>query len=235
MTAQPHLLPWFYLAAGAYAGSLLFYLLSRTKIALPVLAGGLVCHGVTLGERLYHFGTAVPLNLFTELYFLPWLLAALTLFLGTQTRSPQTGLSLLIPLNALMVLALVLVAKPVTPSPFTATWFAGGFFCSETASHALFITAGWFGFLFLTGRSTEPWFNGPTIWGFILYSIAQVLGAIWSWLGWAVPFHWSDRHLISAAIWCFYCAYLHLQFSRRWSPREKAWLTMSGALLVCII
>jgi hypothetical protein len=52
------------------------------------------------------------------------------------------------------------------------------------------------------------------------------------WLGWSVPFHWGERHLLSAALWCFYCAYLHLHFSQRWSQRGKAWFAITGAVMV---
>jgi hypothetical protein len=232
MPAQPHLLPWFYLAAGTYAGSLLFFLCKRNRSSLGLLSVGIVAHGISLFQRLYHYELAVPMNLFTELYFLPLLLAVATLLLGIPRQGSRHAPTLLIPLNFFMLLALMVPTTVTTPSPFAATTFASAFFCSEVAAHALFIIAGWYAALFLTNRSTEQIFNSFAIWGFILYSIAQVIGAVWSWLGWAVPFHWSERHLVSAAIWCFYCAYLHLHFSSRWSARDKAWLTMGGALLL---
>jgi ABC-type transport system involved in cytochrome c biogenesis permease subunit len=120
------------------------------------------------------------------------------------------------------------------PSPQSSTIFAVLFFFCEVIAHALFLLGGWLSLLFLMHRAEEHSFYRYVIWGFILYSIAQVVGAVWSWLGWAAPFHWSERHLISAALWCFYCSYLHLRFSPRWSANGKARLALCGAVLTFV-
>ena len=70
------------------------------------------------------------------------------------------------------------------------------------------------------------------MWGFVFYSISQVAGAIWADMGWGHPFHWADRHLFSASLWCYYAAYLHLTFVGKWDVRKRAWVTMGGFLLV---
>jgi ABC-type transport system involved in cytochrome c biogenesis permease subunit len=75
-------------------------------------------------------------------------------------------------------------------------------------------------------------YSSCIIWGFILYSIAQVVGAIWCYLGWATLFNWGERHLQSATLWCYFAAYLHLRFLPAWDMRRKAWFSLYGFILV---
>lgn len=227
-------LSWFYWAAGAYAGSFLFFLLSRQRVAVAFIAAGLLPHTVGILERSRHLGTFTPLNLFSELYFLPWLLALAVLFLSASQGISRTTLSLILPLCFFTALDVLLPVTITSPSPLSSTAFAPAFFCTEVMAHALFIMAGWQAFLFLSGRTEELSFNRYAVWGFIVYSISQVLGAVWSCLGWSLPFHWGERHFITAAIWCFYCAYLHLQFSNRWSAQGKARMALAGALIMFV-
>lgn len=227
-------LPWLYLAAGAYAGSLLFSLLNTERTTRALLWCGFLAHSTCLVIRGWHFGIFAPMNLVSEQYFLPWCIVALTIWREFRKDRPAGGITSIVPIVFLMLIALFLPAVTLPPSPQSSTIFAFLFFFCEVIAHALFLLGGWQAFLFLKQRSGEQAFNRYATWGFILYSIAQVVGAVWSWLGWAVPFHWSERHLVSAAIWCFYCAYLHLRFSPRWSSKGKAWFALSGALLTFI-
>jgi ABC-type transport system involved in cytochrome c biogenesis permease subunit len=220
-----------YLAAGAYAGSLLFSLLNTERTTRALLWCGFLAHTACLLIRGWHFGIFVPSSIFTELYFLPWCLAAATLW---RKKFSDGRLTTLIPLSVLMVIAVILPVTTPPPSPKSSTVFATLFFLFEVISHALFLLGGWSAFLFLRFRVDEQSFNRCAVWGFILYSIAQVVGAVWSWLALSEPFHWSERHLVSASIWCFYCAYLHLHFSHRWSLKEKAGFVLIGSFLVVV-
>ncbi len=222
----------FFLAAGAYAGSLLFMLLKARRTAWVLLACGFTVHSASLLARGWHFSTFLPLNMMSEQYFLPWCLAAATLALRQSPHSRDTAPTLLVPLCSLMALAVFLPASAIPPAPQTATVFAPLFFFSEVIAHAMFLAGGWLAALFLGNRTAHASFNTWAVWGFIIFSFAQVTGAAWSWLGWSLPFHWSERHLLSAALWCFYCAYLHLHFSQRWSVRGKAWFAIAGAVMV---
>jgi hypothetical protein len=233
MSAPTPFLPWFDAAAGLYAGSLLFFILKRERPSRLLLACGFIAHSMSLLMRGRHFGGFMPLNMFSELYFLPWLLVLANLLLFMKKdRNSDAGLA--VPICFLSAIAVFLPAPVIPPSPQSASLFATLFFLCEVTAHALFILGAWQAYLFLTGRCEAQAFNGSAIWGFILYSIAQVVGAVWSWMGWAVPFHWSERHLVSAAIWCFYCAWLHLRFSPRWSARGQALFALCGALFMFV-
>jgi len=227
-------LSWYYVAAGCYAGSLLFFLTKRHRTALGLLWLGVAAHSAALVCRGFSFGIFTPMNIFTELYFLPWLVAVFTLVRCLPRGSTAKAQHLLAPLSLLTFLALPLPSQLLPPFLLSDSVFATIFFIFEVAAHAAFLLAAWFGFLFLMHRTGEQTFNRCATWGFILYSVAQVSGAVWCYLGWTVPFSWSERHLVSAAIWCFYCAYLHLQFSPRWTVRQKAWFALCGGTLVTI-
>ncbi len=142
-------------------------------------------------------------------------------------------MSWLVALSMLITLALPVQIPP--PGPFTATWSSPFFFFLEVLAIACFLASGWFAWRQLRGRETDALFNSLAIWGFIFYSLAQVVGGIWSYLGWANPFHWGERHLQSAAIWCLYCGYLHTHFDRSFSPRKRAGWALSGAVIVLVV
>jgi ABC-type transport system involved in cytochrome c biogenesis permease subunit len=231
---QTSSMSWLLLAVGVYAGSLIFFLLKQKRFSVLLLAAGFLPHTVYLILRGWHYGVFTPLNFFTEQYFLPWCIAGTTLYLKIRRKDAGNALTLLFPICLFSIIALILPQSTPQPSPTTATILAVLFFLSEVVAHALFVLGGWFALLFLLGREEQSRFNTCAIWGFIMYSLAQVVGGVWSYLGWTVPFHWSERHLLSAALWCFYCAYLHLHFSSRWSTKGKAIFALCGALLMFI-
>jgi ABC-type transport system involved in cytochrome c biogenesis permease subunit len=225
---------WLYTAAVAYAGSLLFFILKRERTAIFLLVAGFLFHTAGLITRGWYHGAFTPLNMLTELYFLPWCLIALISCLLVCASDGKPAVDLLPPAVILLVAALFLPVTTIPPSPYSSTNFATLFFLLEVLAHALFISGGWLAALYLLKRTGMTAFNVYAVWGFIFYSIAQVVGGIWSYLGWTAPFQWSERHLVSASIWCFYCAYLHLHFSSRWSPKGKAWFVLCGAVIMFI-
>lgn len=69
----------------------------------------------------------------------------------------------------------------------------------------------------------EPLTGTLLLLGFVVFSLCQIVGAWWAWLGWGAPFHWAPRHLISAAVWCLYAGVIHLRLTP-WSPRRRGML-----------
>ena len=82
--------------------------------------------------------------------------------------------------------------------------------------------------LFLARSDSADAFHGYLVWGFVFYSVAQVTGAVWCYLGWGNTFQWGPRHMSSASIWLIYAAYLHLRFIPGWSGRRRAWYRHCG-------
>jgi hypothetical protein len=221
-------------AAGVYAGSLLFYLLKRYQLACRLLGLGFILQTVSLVGNCWRWGIFSLDGVFNGTLFLPWCLALLALLLWLRGRPKDAAsMSWLVTPAMLMTLALPVQIPP--PGPFTATWSSPAFFFFEVLAIALFLAGGWFAWRLLRRRDEDSLFNHLAIWGFIFYSLAQVIGAVWSYLGWGGPFHWGERHLQSAAIWCLYCGYLHTHFDRSFDVRKKARWALSGALVVLLV
>lgn len=224
----------FHVAAGAYAGSLLFYLLKRSGICNRLLVLGFGVQTAGLIANCWRWGIFSLDGVFNGALFLPWCLAFLALiFVGRGRRQDAASMSWPVTLSMLMTLALPVQIPP--PGPFTATWSSPMFFFFEVLAVACFLAGGWFAWRQLRRGDGDMLFNGLAIWGFILYSLAQVVGAVWSYLGWGAAFHWGERHLQSAAIWCLYCGYLHTGFDPSFDIRKKARWALSGALVVLVV
>jgi hypothetical protein len=131
-----------------------------------------------------------------------------------------------------LLVALIYPKGVFPPSPQGQTVFSSLFFFFEVLAHACFIMGAWYALSYLRGNDDTRFFHSFIIWGFIFYSIAQVTGAIWCYLGWGSLFNWSQRHLQSAAIWCFYAAYVHLRFLPAWDLKRKAAYSLAGFALV---
>jgi hypothetical protein len=226
---------WFYLAAGLYGGSLLLNLLKRERLSLTFLCSGFVVHTAYLLGRGYHYNVFTSDNMVTGIFCMPWCLALLGIGLEIRGKFSGKALSILFPLCFFTAIALFFPPAISPPDPKHNIIFSTLYFLFEGMAHACFFLGGWFAALYLKGRTEVTSFDGFAIWGFILYSIAQVTGAIWCYLGWSVPFHWSEKHLLSACLWCFYCAYLHLNFSPRWNSRGKAWFAFTGFLVTFLV
>ena len=123
----------------------------------------------------------------------------------------------------------------IPPTPQKISIWAICFFISEIMAHALFYTGALWAISYLQKQETDMDFDRFIIWGFILYSTAQVTGAVWSFLGWGNTFNWSSRHLGSAAIWTLYAACLHLRFLPAWTQRKRALFVIISAFFVLII
>jgi hypothetical protein len=221
-------LQWFTVAACLYGGSLFFFLLKREKVSLILLLSGFAVNTAYQLYRGWHYVIPTSDNMVTEIYFIPWCLAFLALGLRLRKKYSGAALSIVLPICFFTAIALIFPTVVVPPDPKHNVFLSTLFFWIESMAHACFFVAGWFGLLFLLKRTEDPFFDSFAVWGFVLYSIAQIAGAVWCYLGWAAPFNWSEKHLLSAALWCFYCAYLHLNFSTRWNVREKSWFAFTG-------
>lgn len=217
-------------AAAAYAAVLLLLARRRRRAALGALWAAFVLHAGFLAARAMALG-AFSLNaVFEEQVFLPFCLAAIALRLwGSRREGEAAAVAVAAAVAAWLVLPLDKGVIP--PSPKSASGLVPLFFFCEILAHALFIAAAALACRRRGGSALAP-AHGLAVWGFVLFSIAQVSGAAWCTLGWSVPFQWSFRHLHSAAIWCVYAAYIHLRFLPGWSERRRAAYLGAGALLL---
>ncbi|MFA4919089.1 MAG: cytochrome c biogenesis protein CcsA [Thermodesulfovibrionales bacterium] len=225
-----------YLAAGAYLFSLVSFVLCKERMRDVCFFGGFLFHTISQVSRGWFIGIFTPIAMVEVNFFLPWCLAFLTLCLRFFTKEKQLGCSAIIPVLFFLLIALQCPKGVFPPSPQGQTIFSPLFFLFEVPAQAFFVLGAWFAFQYLRREAEAGFFDSLIIWGFIFYSIAQVAGAIWCYLGWASLFNWSERHLQSAAIWCFYAAYIHLRFLYVRDMKRKAWFSIAGfALLLLVI
>ncbi|HPD61637.1 MAG TPA: cytochrome c biogenesis protein CcsA [Thermodesulfobacteriota bacterium] len=222
----------FYLAFGGYFVSTFFCLLKKERAAEGFFVAGFIFHTVSQINRGWYLGFFYPHPMFNEISFLPWCLG----FAGLIARSFKKDIKLfphiIIPVLFFSLITLVYPKGVIPPIAKNQTFFSPLFFAAEVLAHACFIMGGWLAFFFVRKKIETSLFHDSVIWGFVLYSLAQVFGAIWAYLGWGSPFHWADKHLGSAAIWCYYAAYIHLSFVAQWDLKRRAGIVLLGVLLV---
>lgn len=220
------------LAAGTYALSFVAFSLRKQRMTDVFFAIGFLFHTISQVSRGWSLGIPSTYALFEGVFFLPWCLAFLILCLRLRTYDNQLIYSALIPILLFVLIASLYQKGIVPPSPQGRTVFSSLFFIFEAMAHAFFCLGAWFSLRYLSHRTDAGFFDSFVMWGFILYSIAQVVGAIWSYLGWASLFSWSQRHLQSASVWCFYAGYIHLRFLPHFDMRMRAWVSLAGFLIV---
>jgi ABC-type transport system involved in cytochrome c biogenesis permease subunit len=220
-----------YMAIGLFAVSFLLYLLKTRAAGFIVLISGFVMYSLYLAGRGWLAGVFIPNPVVEGPYLLPWCLAVISIF-AVARGDEQSGL-MLVPLLAFSAGALFYVRGIIPPTPNKLTPWATAFFVTEVFAHALFYAGAFRGAVFLAQKERADAFQGYLVWGFVFYSVAQVTGAIWCYLGWGNTFQWGPRHMSSACIWLIYAAYLHLRFIPGWNGGRRAWYSIaaSAALL----
>jgi hypothetical protein len=217
--------------AAAYAATLHLQLLKKRRPGLWALLAALALHFIFLNARALWLGFFNSGAIFEGQVFLPFCLAGIGLWLWASGRDEEAA-AVAATTAVLALLSLPIDKGMIPPSPKSGSLLVPLFFFCEIAAHALFIAAA---VLACLHRGEGPSFQLAhrfAVWGFVLFSVAQVSGAAWCYLGWSVTFQWSFRHLHSAAIWCFFANYIHLRFLPWWSDRRKAIYLAAGGLLL---
>lgn len=223
-----------YLGGIGYAGSLGLYFLKKTDWADILFCVAFLSHTISQVTRGWIIGIFTPQALVEGVFFLPWCLALFAVSLRLTRNEPWSSYSIQYLLIPALLFALLYPKGVVPPSPLAQTIFAPLFFIFEAMGHTCFLLGGWFAFLFLKGRMEDDLYESFLIWGFVSYSVAQITGAIWCYQGWGTLFNWSERHLQSAALWCYYAAYLHMRFLSSMEGRMRAWFSLAGVLFVLL-
>ena len=224
----------FYLATIFYGMSLMFFLFSKRKLSISIFFSAFFLHTLSQISRAFFTGVLIIRPVFGEPFFLPWCIALLSLIIIFCLKREKEGSSIIFLVFSLCLVALLL-PKGISP-PFlkSKTIFADLFFLFEVIAHASFGIGAWLALLFILEKSPreDRLFSDFIIWGFALYTVSQVVGAVWAYLGWSSPFMWSDRHLQSVVIWLYYSCFLHLFLLKEWNLKKRAYFGLSGFVLV---
>jgi hypothetical protein len=219
---------------GFYAIAMIAWLFRQRAVLIAFLLLGWLGHTIFLVHRGGLLGIWSPHALLEETFFLPWCLGGLALGLFFPRGKEALAGGVLISLVAFSLLAFLFPWGVIPPNPKSQTVFSWLFFLFEVVSHACFIGGGALAVIYLRQGDRARLFHSLLVWGFIFYSVAQVVGAYWSYLGWATPLHWSNRHLQSASLWCFYAALLHLRYLPVWNLRSEARFSLVGLVLLLL-
>ncbi|HOO55503.1 MAG TPA: hypothetical protein PLN69_01690 [bacterium] len=81
------------------------------------------------------------------------------------------------------------------------------------------------------GTSSGPVYM-PVLWGFFLFSLAQVVGSIWTVSGgWGDVWLWKRSFLFSAVVWIYYAGMMHVKHVPGWTRKLFPALAITGYVI----
>ncbi|WP_295625160.1 c-type cytochrome biogenesis protein CcsB [uncultured Corynebacterium sp.] len=158
---------------------------------------------------------------------------------------------LLTPVAALMFYggtSLYAESAPVVPA-LQSFWFpihvstvsvGGGIFLISGIASLLYLLRlkqpkgaekGFFGKLAMplpTAKSLDAVAYRTAIWGFPLFGLGVVFGAIWAEAAWGRFWGWDPKETVSFVSWIIYAAYLHARATSGWRNAAAAWINILG-------
>ncbi|MDY6973917.1 MAG: cytochrome c biogenesis protein CcsA [Thermodesulfobacteriota bacterium] len=209
-------------------------MLSKRRLSTSAFFLAFVLHTTYQISRGFFNGAFTIRPVFGETFFLPWCIALLSLIIILYSRKEKAGSSIVFLVFSLCLIALMLpkgVSPPVIKSK---TIFADLFFLFEVLAHASFGIGAWLALLFILGKASQKdrLFSNFVVWGFAFFTVAQVVGAVWAYLGWSTPFLWGDRHLKSVSTWIYYACFLHLSLFKEWNLKKRAYFALTGFIFI---
>jgi hypothetical protein len=232
-----------YGAVALYVAGLAAHAVGKTRLSWAAVATGLVAHtGFQIGLAR-RAGFFFPAQLVQTGTFVSWCVALVILVkvaVSRNKRRASSALWVLCPMAAFAAVQAVLAeanAVPFAPPLPTNPWpWVVAFFGIESLAFACFFVGAWSALLHFAGQDKGEGFNSYLVAAFVLYSVAQIVGATWCYLGWGVPFHLgSQRHFRSAAVWLFLALCVHLRFAPGWETRRRAAVMFGSAPAVFLL
>ena len=196
-----------------YAGAALAYVIRIVRVGNILITLGIILNMTGLTLRGYIDGNWFFALSVEEILVLPLFLALIVLvFFRAKAEIP--GRIVTVALVFCSLAAFLPIPAQVLLSMKTQVLVAPILFLTETISVALFIAGGILALAAIFFKyDTETATRQCVLWGFVVFTVCQVLGAFWAFVGWSYPFSWSARHLASASAWCLYAALLHADFA----------------------
>ena len=221
---------WLYAAVGCYGASWVLHSCRRQFSGRFVLAVGFLLQSLYLIGRGWLGDVFLPNPMVEGPFLLPWCLALIVL--ARSMVKPDARLGGAMALVVIFSIFSLFYAKGmIPPTPKKLSVWAILFFVSESMAHALFYTSALVALFSIAGKEPANRYFPWLAWGIVIYTVAQVTGALWCFVGWGNTFSWGQRHLSSAAIWTFFVATLHLPLIAGWRSKS-AFLAVAGGLLV---
>ncbi len=198
-------------------------------------------HTLLLGLRMSESGYAPMMGRYETLLFFSWSVALLNLILIARYQFRETEFLTLPGIVLALVLAALSDASIIALPLILKTWWFEVHVVTSFFAYALFSLAGASGAVYLYRRRQEQpaalvllqtITYRATLWGFSLFSLSMLLGAIWAYLAWGSYWIWEPKSTASLLLWFYYAGVLHTRFARSWRGRPAAFLAVVGFALV---
>ncbi len=246
------------LAALAYCAAGVAYLWYLIRADAPAarlgfwgLAVALALHGAAIAFKIAAHDFLPAVNVREGLSLLAWLMGLTYLVLDQRLRIPILG-AFVLPL--VLIVALPALAVPIPDLPLPQALGAGlllPHILTAFLGYALFAVAFGVGSCYLLqeremkGRTrlTQLWSKLPSLevldrlgnrlvlWGFALFSVAIVTGALVAKGTWGSLWSWEPKEALAFATWLIFAALIQARQLLGWQGRRAAVLTMIGFLL----
>ncbi|MCD6571641.1 MAG: cytochrome c biogenesis protein CcsA [Deltaproteobacteria bacterium] len=195
----------------SYLSSIPFYLMKKSLMGNILVTLGLILNIYALIMRGYWGGEWYVDLMTKEFYIVPAGLACIILILFFKGAHSE-GRAVTFSLGIYSLIALLVPFGQVLPTLKMKVAVVPLFILTEAISASIFIAAASLAIVSLVSHTPGFRYGGLVIVGFIMFTICQIIGALWAYLGWSYPFSWSHRHLASASAWCMYAALIHRPF-----------------------
>lgn len=221
--------------AALYLAALVLILTGQRSWMRFMLVLGTLLNALFLVKHSVLCGVFIGNSLLDPVFFLPFAVSLILAVIAGPQFDEKPPFFCAVLLLLAMVLFAVSYPKGIIPpaanksgsSPFL-------FFLTENIAYAFFGLAGAMSLCSVDNEKRIRLFRKLTILGFIIFSIAQVVGAYWSFIGWGHPFMWGARHLSSAAVWLFFAALIHMRFLGRFTIPER-WMNVIGGFIAMFV
>ncbi len=217
-----------------YTAAFFFMIMRKTIPSALSICAGFVFFTIFIVSRGWIASIFIPNGLFEGVFFLPWAMALILVTVLTRSGSRDDVITGVMPLLCFAVFAAFYPKGIIPPTPNKLTVWANIFFLTESFGHACFYFGAWFALMSMIKKRPVLNYHQFLVWGCVLFSISQVTGAVWAFLGWGSPFRWGSRHLQSAVIWCYYAAYLHIKFLKSWNDARRMAYAAAGFAVVVL-
>ncbi len=223
-----------YIWGGLYISAAIMFLLRKERACRLLLLSGIIFHFYFLIYRAFIPGIFLSWGMVEGVFFTPLVMALILLVVFIINKQEGDFLTGILPLAVFSIFAMFYPKGVIPPTPNKITVWAYLFFITENMGYALFYLGCWYASVNYFKKNKSDSHYPFIVWGFVLFSISQVVGAVWALLGWGSVFRWGSRHLQSAAIWCYFAACLHLRFLPLWDKRKKLLFTAAGIIIVVV-
>ncbi|TAL33032.1 MAG: hypothetical protein EPN93_15320 [Spirochaetes bacterium] len=220
-----------YAAGALYLASFIAGMFRMRIAGIALLGAGAAAHLSYQVSRAWLTGFFLPNAMFDGVFLLPLAIAVALLAIRLFSEEDENWERATAIVCMFMVFAFIYPKGIIPPTPNKLTVWAQAFFLTESAGHACFYLGAWGAMYNLIRKKDYGLFHTLIVWGFVLFSISQVTGAIWAYLGWGSTFRWGARHLQTAVIWLYYVNYLHLRFLPSWSAARRYIYAALGAIV----